>query len=228
MQRVARAVCLWSSLVMVAAGCGRDRASDGADPSEWGSGVVRHEGPAAAVVEGPRVKTAQALAAGQWDDPKQMYDGTCAGCHNAGVGPPILGKALPEAYIRYVGRNGLRAMPPFRVTDYTDAELASLATWINAQPSAQPTAPATPPSGPAPATVRVARGSAPETMYTLCSGCHDNGAPPLRGKAFLEGHLSVVVRNGLRGMPAFDESGISDADLTALVAWLNKQPRSAK
>ena len=74
---------------------------------------MRHEGPATAVVEGPRVSTPQALATGQWDSPKQMYDATCGGCHGAGVGPPLLGQALPEAYIQYVGRNGLRAMLPF-------------------------------------------------------------------------------------------------------------------
>lgn len=228
-QRGARAVSAWSALAIVLAGCAGDPVPRAADPSDWGTGIVRHEGPGPRVVSGPRVRTPQALAAGQWDDPAQMYAATCGGCHGAGVGPHILGQALPEAYIAYVARNGLRAMPPFRPTDYTDGELASLAAWINAQPAAaaapRPAPAPAQPAGPAPPDTS---GPWPGTRYPMCSRCHENGAPPLRGRAFLEGYVEVVVRHGLRGMPAFPEDSISGADLGALVAWLNQQPRGAR
>jgi mono/diheme cytochrome c family protein len=195
---------------------------------------VRHDAPPRAVVKGARVATPRALTAGQWDDPQQMYDATCGGCHGAGVGPHLLGQDLPEPYIQYVGRNGLRAMPPFRVTDYTDAELAKLATWINSQPASAPPAPVEPLPRPTsdrarqPAPVPVRDGSEGEALYAMCSTCHDQGAPPLRGRAFLEGHVKVVVRHGLRTMPAFPESRISDAGISTLAAWLNKQQRGAQ
>jgi len=76
---------------------------------------------------------------------------------------------------------------PFRVTDYSDAELASLATWVNAQPAAkataQPAASATAqpaPARPAPTQPpkQLARASGPEETYVMCSGCHADGAPP--------------------------------------------------
>jgi mono/diheme cytochrome c family protein len=242
MLRSARSALAWPALTIVVAACDREPAAKVADSSTWGTGIVQHARPAAALVEGPRVSTPQALAAGQWDSPKQMYDATCGGCHGAGVGPHILGQALPEAYIRYVGRNGLRSMPPFRVTDYTDAELATLATWINAQPAAKPAAasaaapapakpaakPAPAPSGPAQPPTPVAGGAAGQAVYAKCSGCHESGAPALRGHGLPEGYVHVVVRNGLRRMPAFPESSISDNDLTVLVDWLNAQPRGAR
>ena len=243
MQGSAGSVSVWWAVTIIAVGCGSDPAARTDDPAQWGTGIVQHKAPASAVVKGPRVSTPQAMAAGQWDDPKQMYDATCGGCHGAGVGPPLLGQALPEAYIRYVGRNGLRAMPPFRVTDYTDAELATLATWINAQPAApakpaatpaaksatKPAAAPTPtPPSPAQPPPTVAGDTAGKVAYAKCSGCHESGAPPLRGRALMEGHVEVVVRNGLRRMPAFPESSISDDDLTVLVAWLNAQPRGTQ
>jgi mono/diheme cytochrome c family protein len=162
-----------------------------------------------------------------------MYAATCGGCHGVGVGPHILGQGLPEAYIRYVARNGLRAMPAFRPTDFTDAELASLATWINAQPPVRAAAASAPapmapaPTAPAQRPAGGAGASRGETVYsTTCSGCHDGGnAPPLRGHALPEGFVEVVVRHGRRQMPAFPETSISNADLAALVAWLNAQPR---
>jgi mono/diheme cytochrome c family protein len=194
------------------------------DPAEWGTGIVLHKEPGSRLVGGRRVSTPQALAAGQWDSPEQMYQATCGGCHGTGVGPHLLGQALPDAYIRYVGRNGLRAMPPFRVTDYTDGELATLAAWINEQPAVAG-APVPVPPVRAQVPEPVASGSGGEAMYAMCSGCHDNGAPPLRGRAFLQGYFEAVVRNGVRRMPAFSQATISDSDLTALGGWLNTLQR---
>ncbi len=232
MPRNAQWVGGWS-MAAILVGCSPAPITVSTTPSTWGSGIVRHDAPPRAVVKGPSVATSRALIAGQWDDPQQMYDATCGGCHGAGVGPHLLGQDLPEPYIQYVGRHGLRAMPPFRVTDYTDAELASLATWINSQPSSAPAAPATPPRPASdrarlPAPVPVPDGSEGEALYAMCRTCHDQGAPPLRGHALLEGYVNVVVRHGLRKMPAFPESRMSDAQITTLVAWLNQQPRGAQ
>ena len=233
MPRKARWVGGWS-LAAILVGCSPKTATISSTPPTWGSGIVRHDAPPRAVVKGPSVATPRALTAGQWDDPQQMYDATCGGCHGAGVGPHLLGQGLPEPYIRYVGRNGLRAMPPFRVTDYTDAELAKLATWINSQPASAPPAPVEsrprPTSNRAPqsAPVPVRDGSEGEALYAMCSTCHDRGAPPLRGRALLEGYVKVVVQHGLRTMPAFPESRISETGISALVACLNQQPRGAQ
>jgi mono/diheme cytochrome c family protein len=230
MRQRAPSAWVWCSLFVIATACSSKPAVQASDPAAWGSGIVVHKAPLPSIVEGPRVATTQSMAAGQWDSPKQMYVATCGGCHGVGVGPPILGQALPEPYIRYIARNGRRAMPPFRPTDYSDADLATLATWIDAQPAAGgapaaggPAAPgaAAPATAPAPAR----RGAGPEATFASCSGCHDNGAPPLRGQALLEGYVDVVVRHGLRRMPAFPETSISDAELAALVTWLNAQPR---
>ena len=91
-----------------------------------------------------------ALAA---DPPAQERDRTyakvCGFCHDAGVGPAILGRELPVAYIENVVRHGFRAMPSFRSTEIDNAALASVARWVSQSPAspanaAAPAAPAAP------------------------------------------------------------------------------------
>ena len=75
---------------------------------------------------------AQSVNAGQ-----QFYQKVCAKCHEAGIGPVITGRNLPEIiYTTYV-RNGNKAMPAFRVTDIDDATLKQLASYLSNTP-AQP------------------------------------------------------------------------------------------
>lgn len=92
---------------------------------------------AAAVVGGamllPGLGWAQ--AAGQWRDAKQMYAHTCAYCHGAGVAVELRGRGLPPEYIASVIRNGLRAMPAFRPSDFNDADIAALAEMIATSPA---------------------------------------------------------------------------------------------
>lgn len=76
---------------------------------------------------------AQAIGKGQ-----QYYQKICAKCHEAGVGPVLLGRELPEATTLYMVRHGLNAMPAFRMSDIDDATLKDLAAYI-----ARSTAPAT-------------------------------------------------------------------------------------
>ena len=93
-----------------------------------------------------------ALAA---DPPAQERDRTyakvCGFCHDAGVGPAILGRELPVAYIENVVRHGFRAMPSFRSSEIDNAALASVARWVFQSP-ASPANAAAPASPAAPAT----------------------------------------------------------------------------
>ena len=93
-----------------------------------------------------------ALAA---DPPAQERDRTyakvCGFCHDKGVGPAILGRELPVAYIENVVRHGFRAIPSFRSSEIDNAALASVARWVSQSP-ASPANAAAPASPAAPAT----------------------------------------------------------------------------
>jgi len=78
---------------------------------------------------GPAIAFAQ--AAGQWKDGVQIYERVCSYCHESPVAPQILGRNIPELYVMNVVRGGLRAMPAFRPTDFSEAELAALARFIH-------------------------------------------------------------------------------------------------
>ena len=96
-----------------------------------------------------------ALAA---DPPAQERDRTyakvCGFCHDKGVGPAILGRELPVAYIENVVRHGFRAMPSFRSTEIDNAAPASAARWVSQSPatSTSPANASAPASPAAPAT----------------------------------------------------------------------------
>ncbi len=79
-----------------------------------------------------------AQAAGQWRDAQQMYASTCAYCHGAGVAVELRGSGLPPEYIATVIRNGLRAMPAFRPSDFNDADIAALVEMITTSPTPGP------------------------------------------------------------------------------------------
>lgn len=80
------------------------------------------------------------------DTGKQTYELFCAGCHNAGEGHAGTMKLtllkgeensvitdrtdLNADYIRFVVRDGLLEMAPFRPTDISDSELDSLIQYI--------------------------------------------------------------------------------------------------
>lgn len=65
----------------------------------------------------------------------QYYQKICAKCHEAGVGPALLGRELPEATILYMVRHGFNAMPAFRQTDIDDATLKDLAAYLSKSPA---------------------------------------------------------------------------------------------
>jgi mono/diheme cytochrome c family protein len=63
---------------------------------------------------------------------EQVYASTCAYCHGANIGPVIRGRALPAAMVEMTVRQGRNAMPAFRPSEISPAELNDLAQWIEA------------------------------------------------------------------------------------------------
>jgi mono/diheme cytochrome c family protein len=63
--------------------------------------------------------------------PEVIYARTCGYCHGTNVGPIIRGRKLPPEAIAYMVRHGQGAMPAFRPTEITDAELKALSIWIS-------------------------------------------------------------------------------------------------
>ena len=62
-----------------------------------------------------------------------------------------------------------------------------------------------------------------------CTYCHDQGvAPPVFGLGLPAAAIAAVVRGGLSGMPAFNPSELTDAQLHSLADWVARQPAPAK
>lgn len=77
-----------------------------------------------------------------WQNGAQVYAKVCHYCHDAGVGPVLLGRQLPPEYVQLMVRRGLRAMPAFSAAFIDDAALADVGRYI--QQSAPPSRPASP------------------------------------------------------------------------------------
>ena len=73
-------------------------------------------------------KAAEAAPAGH--TPERIYATTCGYCHGHNVGPIILGRGIPATTVQAMVRGGRGAMPAFRPTEITNAELAALSRWI--------------------------------------------------------------------------------------------------
>ena len=71
-----------------------------------------------------------AQSANDWESGEQIYDLVCQYCHQNEVGPVLTGRQLPEPYIEVITRNGFRAMPAFRQTELSDADLAKVAAYV--------------------------------------------------------------------------------------------------
>jgi mono/diheme cytochrome c family protein len=69
--------------------------------------------------------------------PEQVYAATCGYCHGTNVGPVIRGRAIPAATVEAIVRAGQNAMPAFRPTEITPAELKGLSVWVE-QSAADP------------------------------------------------------------------------------------------
>lgn len=68
--------------------------------------------------------------------PEKIYATTCGYCHGRNVGPVILGRNLDPATIKLIVRGGHNAMPAFRPTEISPAELDAVANWVARQPAA--------------------------------------------------------------------------------------------
>lgn len=62
-----------------------------------------------------------------------------------------------------------------------------------------------------------------EKVYAdSCGYCHGrNVGPVILGRALPVPAIAAIVRAGLRGMPAFRPTEISDAELAAVAAWVS-------
>ena len=85
---------------------------------------------------------AQAQEDSQWGSGQNLYDKVCALCHAAEVevGPLLAGRGLPEAYIKFIVRNGFRAMPSFPASFIDDESITLLSEYLSVLPApdAQP------------------------------------------------------------------------------------------
>lgn len=63
--------------------------------------------------------------------PAVIYAKTCGYCHGQHVAPVIRGRNLPPEVIAQYVRSGPRAMPAFRPTEISDAELKALTQWVS-------------------------------------------------------------------------------------------------
>lgn len=66
-----------------------------------------------------------------------------------------------------------------------------------------------------------------EPFARVCAACHGaNGegdkAPPIVPLAYMEDQITVVVRSGQGEMPPIPKIALSDAELSAIVAYLNQ------
>ena len=77
---------------------------------------------------GERHPTDAKLALGE-----QVFDRNCSQCHpggEAGLGPALNDKPLPQFAVRIQVRNGVGAMPRFRSTEISDAELRAVTAYM--------------------------------------------------------------------------------------------------
>ena len=77
----------------------------------------------------------RAQSAGQWRNPQEIYGKICQYCHETHVGPVLFGRGLPSGYVVGTVRAGKHAMPSFRPSEISDAELAKHGDWIENSPA---------------------------------------------------------------------------------------------
>lgn len=82
--------------------------------------------------------------------PEAIYNSTCAYCHSRSLPPfpavELLGRQLDPQTIQYIASHGQGAMPAFRFSELSQADLERLGKWIEASPA--PPKPTFPPPAP--------------------------------------------------------------------------------
>ena len=96
--------------------------------------TLRFHGLALAFLAMPAAVFAQ--AAGQWQGPEHIWNASCGYCHGAGVARELRGLKLSVDVVRTFVRHGSpNGMPIFHRSELSDADLTSLARWIEAAPA---------------------------------------------------------------------------------------------
>ncbi len=72
-----------------------------------------------------------AQSADDWESGKQIFDNICQHCHTQKVGPVLTGRNLPAVFYTTIARNGLNAMPAFRPTELSDADLEKVGQYLS-------------------------------------------------------------------------------------------------
>ena len=87
------------------------------------------------------------------------------------------------------------------------------------------------PFGPPARLTSAAAETGERVFMTFCQQCHPGGAaglgPAINDKPLPSFLIRLQTRHGLGAMPEFDESAIPDAELDALVAYLQELRRQA-
>jgi mono/diheme cytochrome c family protein len=137
----------------------------------------------------------------------------CGSCHGADAGgdsAPALTGEEPYDQFRQVVRQGAEGMPAYSESQITDAELRWIYDWLQAHAQVP---------------------ADPQDLWaqTGCGGCHGANAgggtaPALAGEAPPYDAFHQVVRQGTKGMPAYSESQLSEAELQRMYEWLRAAP----
>jgi mono/diheme cytochrome c family protein len=148
----------------------------------------------------------------------------CAGCHGAsaegGIGPALAGGQLSLAGFQATVREGRGSMPAFSTAQLSDQALRALFDAL------RPGAGFSPAGG---------QGTALPTdnvhawVRAGCAECHGANAEGgsvggLAGEEVSFEKLQRAVREGEEGMPAYETSQVSEADLQVIYDWLMALP----
>ena len=170
---------------------------------------------------------------------------TCAQCHGVtGKGNGVYGKSTypnatdltaqdtkekSDAELFWLTKNGISfaGMPAF-ATQFNDAEIWGLVAYMRAlQNGTAPVAPVIPTTTAQQLSFASAAGTQAQqgaAVYLAqgCQTCHGPTGNAPRNLAIRDANeVEDVVRNGKQGMPRYDATRVSDADMKALIAYIN-------
>ena len=154
-----------------------------------------------------------------------LYAADCAACHGASgqgtaAGPVIAGASVSATSAAV--RNGVGIMPAYSVTQISQADLNTLASYVAAMSGVAPTPTPTPTPTPA-ATPTPAHPVGAAVYSVACATCHGASgqgtasAPAVAGLSVST--IATAVRAGPGACPPFSPAQINDADLASLAAY---------
>ena len=141
-------------------------------------------------------------------------ESACAGCHGdnaqGGIGPSLAGTVQPFAQFQTVVRRGAMGMPATSESQMSDQTLRALYDWLQEQVEAVAVQPAV-------------------WVDAQCGVCHGTNAEGASARGLSAEELTFdefqrTVRDGAEGMPPYDASRVSDADMQAVYDWLMALP----